>query len=39
MNDTNALGPARTASPRRTARLIGVFTLLTVIGGVVGPLR
>lgn len=34
MNDTTAIGPARTASPRRTARLIGVFTLLTVIGGV-----
>ena len=34
MNDITTLEPARTASPRRIARLIGVFTLLTVIGGV-----
>ena len=34
MNEIALLEPARTASPRSIARLIGVFTLLTVIGGV-----
>lgn len=34
MNDTAALAPAHTASPKIIARLIGVGTLLTVFGGV-----
>ena len=34
MNHTTALEPARGLSPRTVARLIAVFTLLTVIGGV-----
>ena len=34
MNHTTALEPARGLSPRTVARLIAVFTLLTVLGGV-----
>jgi len=34
MSETTALAPGREATPRTVARLIGVLTLLTVIGGV-----
>ena len=34
MNHATTVEPARTASPRSIARWVGIFTLLTIIGGV-----